>query len=732
MKNFSLSRAAFGALTATALAVVPAARASIAYGSLNNFDTVNDTGHECHGFEIEIEDCHSSDITYTYNYNHYGVPEISEDLSDPAHPRCFIRWTSKRNADGTWAAYTAVPSGPIDPTNGHQFTNPSVNFGGEHFGVGYRTPVGLVRYRWLIDDGSGSLISGGEVQVATPTFNYFPPAANAPARVQAAIQPPPEPPDVHPKEFGEPLWVKEIRTTSHNSRKVHLRDLVSDDPDDDNDVNWRNGEPDEIEVEWQLLQVEFSKVNGGANGELQAAPEDLDEGDEVVTRRYEFFDYVGPLDEETGEAMAENVGPDDLHGEGIKEINGVETDLSTVVIVGAFKGAQMAAVDPEGHLDLIDHVGEGEEGTSFAPRRLVIEGPHPFACSLDGELPEGMSFDPVTSELSGTPQTAGEFNFKITASDLISPDVEKNYLFRVAPAGADLPPASLLDTAASPPEGGSTSGDGAFDPGTPVTISATPAMGYRFVRWLDDGAEVSTQPQHSFILDVNHSLVAEFAVEPVVWRVTATASPAGAGSVSGAGFIGDGLQFSLTAEAAPGFVFTHWTEGGTTAANTPVYVSDATGARNLIANFQSSTGVTVALQNPTPDTGDLTGEGVYPDGSAIQVAAKARPGFVFLGWLENGQRVSEASALSFNAVQSRILIADFTQLPSLVMKHPDGSAPMVLEWPLPASGWVLEECDELNAAGWHPSQLAPVDDSEMRHVEIPHTGRAHFYRLRHP
>jgi hypothetical protein len=49
------------------------AHASIAYGSINNFDTVNDTGHECHGFEIEIEDCHSTDITYTYNYNHYTV-----------------------------------------------------------------------------------------------------------------------------------------------------------------------------------------------------------------------------------------------------------------------------------------------------------------------------------------------------------------------------------------------------------------------------------------------------------------------------------------------------------------------------------------------------------------------------------------------------------------------------------------------------------------------------------
>ena len=88
-------------------------QASIAYGSINNFDTVNDTGHECHGFEIDIEDCQSTDITYTYNYNHYGVPNITEDNSVPAHPKTIIRWESKKNADGTWAAYTAIPAGPI-------------------------------------------------------------------------------------------------------------------------------------------------------------------------------------------------------------------------------------------------------------------------------------------------------------------------------------------------------------------------------------------------------------------------------------------------------------------------------------------------------------------------------------------------------------------------------------------------------------------------------------------
>ena len=86
------------------------AGASTVYGTLNNFDTVNDTGQPCHGFEIELDDLHSTDITYTYDYNHYGKPSIREDNSDPAHPKVFIRYASAKDVNGNFLAFTAVPS----------------------------------------------------------------------------------------------------------------------------------------------------------------------------------------------------------------------------------------------------------------------------------------------------------------------------------------------------------------------------------------------------------------------------------------------------------------------------------------------------------------------------------------------------------------------------------------------------------------------------------------------
>lgn len=489
--------------------------ATNAWGTINNFDCVNDNGVECHGFEIEIEDCHSRDITYTYNWNHYGTPSITEDNSNPLHPRTIIRYASAKNTNGTWAAYTAVPAGPILPTDGHQFTNPSTNFGGEHFGVGCTVASTNISYHWLIDDGAGALVRGTAVMVSTPSFTYFPPAAGIPAQVQAVIQPPP-PPEVPPKEFGEPSWVKEIRTTSHNNNEVKLHNLVSDDPDDPNDPNWRNGEPDEVEVEWQLLQTDFHKADGGANGELAGAPEDLPGGDEIVTRRYEFYRYVGPIDNESGEAMADRVGPDGIHGVGVKTINGVEVDLSTVEVVGEFVGSQMAAFDAEASVGLIDHVQDGVVDDLYPTRTLVIAGNVAFSATHWGVLPDGMVFDQASGELSGTPLVAGVFHFTVEACAGTNPPVRKNYTLTITEPGEELPPRSTVDTLPSPLEAGATSGDGCYTNDTTATVTALPAAGFTFVHWTDNGNVVSRSASYTFTNIVNRSLVASFVPAPTL------------------------------------------------------------------------------------------------------------------------------------------------------------------------------------------------------------------------
>lgn len=486
------------------------AHASIAYGTINNFDTVNDTGTECHGFEIEIEDLHSRDITYTYNWNHYGTPKITEDNTNPLRPKVRVRYESAKNTNGTWAAYTAIPAGPIAATDGHRFTNPALNFGGEHFGVGYRGTPTNICYFWLVDNGSGVLVRGPAVLVGTPRFNYAPPAGGAPAQVQAIIRPPPAPPVL---EFGPASWVKEIRTTSHNNNEVKLRQLVSDDPDSEEDENWRNGEPDEVEVEWQLLQTEFNQAAGGANGELEAAPEDLDNGDEIVTRRYEFYRYVGPLDNETGEALADNVAPDGIHGVGIREVNGVTVDLATNVVVGHYLGSQMSAFDNELPVGLVEHLPDGKINQLYTTRTVVIAAV-PVSITTTGALPAGMIFSTTTGELSGTPTASGIFNFGVRATATNQPVQARNYTFVIAAAGQIVPAHSTVETSASPVEGGNTTGGGFYTNGTVTTVLATPAPGFAFTKWTENVKTQSTSASFQFTNIVNRAFVANFVAVP--------------------------------------------------------------------------------------------------------------------------------------------------------------------------------------------------------------------------
>lgn len=506
---------------------------------------------------------------------------------------------------------------PISPTNGHQFTNPAVNFGGEHFGTGFRGPVGAVRYFWLMDRG-GVLTRGPAVQVSTPTFTYFRQVVGVavPAQVQAVIAPPPSPVP-EPKESGRAVRMKDIKTTTHNANKVKRRELLSADPDYTEKKNWKNGEPDEV----------------------PAAAEDLPDGNEVVTRRYEFFKYVGPLDAETGEAMGDLVGSDGIHGSGsvtyadhfnpaTGEWVTVTTDFSAGEVVGEFTGSQMAAVDVDAAVGIIDHVSEGKVGTPYTARRLVIEGTWGFACVMDGVLPVGMTFNENTSILSGTPTESGEFAFNVTATDGVNPDVSKNYTLQIAPEGGEFGAKSLLDTSASLISGGTTTGDGSFASGTNVTVNAVAAPGFHLVKWTDNSDVVSTTAGHSFVIDVNHSLVAHFAIDVPQWTVSASAAPLAGGVITGSGLLDEGSSAALVATPNVGYSFTNWTDGGPVVSTAASYSFNVTGNRALVANFVVTGTQAVISTSASPAAyGTTSGGGNYLSCDTATVIANFAPTF---------------------------------------------------------------------------------------------------------
>jgi hypothetical protein len=58
--------------------------------------------------------------------------------------------------------------------------------------------------------------------------------------------------------------------------------------------------------------------------------------------------------------------------------------------------------------------------------------------------------------------------------------------------------------------GGTVSGDGTFEEGETVTLTATPNPDYVFVKWTENGTEVSTDNPYTFVANGDRTIVAEF------------------------------------------------------------------------------------------------------------------------------------------------------------------------------------------------------------------------------
>ena len=149
------------------------------------------------------------------------------------------------------------------------------------------------------------------------------------------------------------------------------------------------------------------------------------------------------------------------------------------------------------------------------------------------------------------------------------------------------------------------------------------------------------------------------------YEITATANPAIAGSVSGAGTYIEGTTATLTATPSEGYFFVNWTENGAEVCTTPVYSFVVDGDRTLVANFI----LAPVFYNVTADvdpagTGTVSGTGTYIEGTTATLTATANEGYYFLQWLnENGDVVSSESTYSFIVTRDINLTAVFAEIP---------------------------------------------------------------------
>ena len=105
--------------------------------------------------------------------------------------------------------------------------------------------------------------------------------------------------------------------------------------------------------------------------------------------------------------------------------------------------------------------------------------------------------------------------------------------------------------------GGSVSGGGTYEGNTQVTVTATPNSGYHFVRWTENGAEVSTSASYSFILTADRTLTAVFSRNSSggysYYTIKATAGTGGSISPSGNVSVREGRDQTFTITPDKGY-----------------------------------------------------------------------------------------------------------------------------------------------------------------------------------
>jgi hypothetical protein len=187
-----------------------------------------------------------------------------------------------------------------------------------------------------------------------------------------------------------------------------------------------------------------------------------------------------------------------------------------------------------------------------------------------------------------------------------------------------------------------------------LTLTATPASGYRFDHWGGD-ATGKTNPA-TVTMTSNRSVTAVFVKS---FNLTITISPSTGGAVlPTAGAFDDGAIVALTATPAAGYRFDHWSGDATgTAAATTITMS---ANRSVTAVFVKIYSLTISVSPAVGGTVAPT-SGTYDENAAVNVIATPAAGYRFDHW--EGDATGNASSTSVTMNANKNVVAVFVPNP---------------------------------------------------------------------
>lgn len=190
------------------------------------------------------------------------------------------------------------------------------------------------------------------------------------------------------------------------------------------------------------------------------------------------------------------------------------------------------------------------------------------------ELESQGGYNPFTYQ-----KTGGEEVKRLSLLFVLAISIVFTVLLSLSACG---PAQYILNTSVSPEGAGTiTPAGGKYVAGTEVTLVAEPMPGYAFDHW--SGDVTGTTSSVAIAVDNHKSITANF--KPQYALITAV-SPSGAGTVAPvSGTYDAGTRVTLTASAAEGYIFDHWSEdinGSTNVSVTIVMDRD----KSVNANFK--------------------------------------------------------------------------------------------------------------------------------------------------
>lgn len=261
-----------------------------------------------------------------------------------------------------------------------------------------------------------------------------------------------------------------------------------------------------------------------------------------------------------------------------------------------------------------------------------------------------------------------------------------------------LPPdpatAYKVSVGVDPAESATVSEGGTFAVGASVLIGCTPAEGYQFKYWTQDGVRCSEDTQFTYTVTPKNTTFVAHLTQIATHRLHLLTNPTGAATLVGAGDYYPNNVVNIGCTPNTDYHFLYWSLDGQIYSHEKecTYTMGAEDV-TLTAFFTHTPHYTISISPDDTQAGEVsTSGGRYTNGEMVEISATAYADYVFSHWTLNGDYYTDQATFTYTVGDydaAFVAVFDFdphhpddpaTELTSTIrlVCEPDGAAELNL------------------------------------------------------